>query len=250
MELLCKDENKLNEFDKKIQDKKGSLNDIFLKYEKDIDSNFDNVLKNIQDIQSDITEKIGGNKYFSKSSIDEIKERINNENIEDKIKEQINTLEKVLDSLKQELIYEFIGILSDLLNNSEKFQNSFINIFSKIENKDYSLLRMSRYFFLASIPLSAFLITIPIIPIVLPLLYRFRANTLKINDYFDDIRNNVNKYKIQFKKEMKNIKIKFIDELNNLNVLSKNEIKFLKRINYLDKFDFFINSINDNNYPN
>ena len=242
IDSFCSDKNKINELFNEIKDKKELLNKILENYKNDVNLIFEEHLKNIQDIESDVIKKI---KVDTKKEVDEIIK----ENAKDKIKELIQTLRFAIDALKEDIIYDFNNIISDLLNNSKEFTYSFFSIISRFENGDFSFyFRKIINSIIISIPLLHYIISVfqDIYFLITP---QYLKKKKVINSYFDDVREDINKEKYKFIDLLENIKQEFIKELDKLIILSKEEIQYLNIINFNTNFETLRKSIIDeNNY--
>ena len=241
IDSFCSDKNKINELFNEIKDKKELLNKILENYKNDVNLIFEEHLKNIQDIESDVIKKIKVDTIFS---INEMKEIIE-ENAKDKIKELIQTLRFAIDALKEDIIYDFNNIISDLLNNSKEFTYSFFSIISRFENGDFSF-----YFRKIINKEIIILFLFPIISLFQNIRFlRYLKKIKVINSFFDDVREDINKEKYKFIDLLENIKQEFIKELDKLIILSKEEIQYLNIINFNTNFETLRKSIIDeNNY--
>ena len=63
-----------------------------------------------------------------------------------------------------------------------------------------------------------------------------RFNRARLDDYFNDIRKDLNEYKNIYKDKIKSIKKKFIENLDNLKAISLKEIEYLNERNFHEKF--------------
>ena len=236
IDSFCSDKNKINELFNEIKDKKELLNKILENYKNDVNLIFEEHLKNIQDIESDVIKKI---KVDTKKEVEEIIE----ENAKDKIKELIQTLRFAIDALKEDIIYDFNNIISDLLNNPKEFTYSFFSIISRFENGVFPFRKIIN-------------IIIPLEKIYYLIISFFQKKHFlqylkkkKINSYFDDVREDINKEKYKFIDLLENIKQEFIKELDKLIILSKEEIQYLNNIKFKTNFETLRKSIIDeNNY--
>jgi hypothetical protein len=236
LDSLCLDKNKLNHFHNKITERKKLIETIYKKRDNDIKKKFEEVLKDINKIEIDITNKFPIN-LFSVKSDDEIKNFIKKEKIEKIIYETIkNKLTNKLDSLMEEFIKENLSIISSILETNQ-FYNLFTNLALNFQIEDFktNLSKMKLYFFL-----SIFELFVPPVGFLLFLSSNafnyFASNRLRLADYFKDIRNNLDVCQKNYEKKIKNIKEKFIAELDNLQSVSKKEIEYLIKRNFHSNF--------------
>ena len=133
IDSLCLDTNKINLFHNRINKSKDLLKKIYENRDSQIDYKFQEILQNINSIQSDITTKFQPNKFsFKIKSEEEIKNFIKKEKIEIMLSELINNLTNNLNSLIEEFVKENLSIISNLLEANE-YDNLFINLSLKFQ---------------------------------------------------------------------------------------------------------------------
>ena len=227
LDSLCLDKNKLNHFHNKIKESKKLIEAIYKKRYNDIKRQFEEILKNINKIEIDITKKF---QFSFKIKTDkEIKNFIKKEKVEKIIYETIkNKLTNKLDSLVEEFIKDNLSIISGIIETNQ-FNNLFKNLALNFQIADFktNILKMELRFFLTSLvsPFGA-----PFgIPLFLALnVYNYLTfNSVRLADYFNDIRKNLDTCQRNYKNKIKNIKGEFIEELDSLQSISENEIDYL-----------------------
>ena len=73
---------------------------------------------------------------------------------------------------------------------------------------------------------------------------RYKSNDKKISDYFEKVKSEINRIKQRYIRGINDKKKEFLLNLDNSKTISDEEIKFLKRENYQEKFKKFLNKLN------
>ena len=139
-----------------------------------------------------------------------------------------------MDSLVEEFIKDNLSIISGILETNQ-FNNLFTNLALNFQIADFktNILKMELRFFLTSLvsPFGA-----PFgIPLFLALnVYNYLTfNSVRLADYFNDIRKNLDTCQRNYKNKIKNKKGEFIEELDSLQSISENEIDYLMGKNFI-----------------
>ena len=194
---------------------------------------------------------MGASKLVTTKTRSVIIKFIKKEKVELKIKELLNKLVLQLNLLKNEFIKEDILIISDVLENSEKFENIFGGILQNFQMENYFKKSFKKNILATSLFAIGIIISfIPILEVVGgiiagigELIFFYNPDTLKIDDYFNYYIKNIVNYKNLYKKELKNIMKKFMQELNNLEAYSKNEIEYLINRDFHSNFNNLVEDI-------
>ena len=250
IDSLCLDINKINQLKSKIKEKNKILDFKYKDYEEKFNDYFRLIFDKIKQVQSKITKKINANKFISTKSRKLIQNFIQKEKVYENCYELLNQTSKKLDSLKKEFLNENILIISDILDNSDRFEKLFDGILSKFQIRSYYKTTTKKYT-LAGILASIGIIMsfIPFLDVVgAPLfglgeLLFIYSDYLVIDDYFNDIRKSIENYKKFYINELKNIKEHFKMELNGLEEYSEEEIEYLKKRDFDSKFNILIRKI-------
>ena len=222
IDSLCSDENKIKIFNKNIEEKMKQLEEILINFNEKTDSIFNEKINYFNKIKEDIKKK----NFFTK----EIKEHLR-----EKIKEIVNNLEIILDSLKKDFCDDCQIIISDILydDNSTKILNLISNIINRFDLINFDNEKAS---YLSLIE--------KVWGIISHVLYFF----IRVGRYFNEINEYFQQLKKNYKDNLKIIKEKYKSELENFKEISINEINKLKNKNFQNNFLNLINSLNNENY--
>ena len=152
-----------------------------------------------------------------------------------------------MNSLIEEFVKENLSIISDLLETNE-FDNLLINLAIKFKIPNFKT-RWMKYFLknFSFMMLNSFYIFTPPLfflnVVGLTIINIALFNRVRLNDYFNDIRNDLDRYKNDYKNKIKIIKKKFIEELDNLEAISLKEIEYLNKRNFHLKFNTLMKKI-------
>ena len=261
IDSLCEDINKIDQLKFRINEKIQLLENKFKEYDIKVNSEFENLIENIKQIQSNINNKIHENKLINKiislKSREEIKQFLKKEKVENKIHELVKKLCTQLDSLKNEFLKDNLSIITDVLDNSEKFENLLSGLITKFKIESYYKKTSKKNTLAGALFIGGIIITtIPVLEVVGPiiavigeLLFLFyNPDSLKVDDYFNDAIKSIQDYKKKYIKELKNISEHLINDLHNLEAYSKEEFEYLKNRNFHFEFNHLIEIIDDYDY--
>ena len=262
IDSLCLDINKINQLKIKINEKVLLIESKFKEYDNKVNSYLEDLLEKIKQIHTDINEKINKNgpkiinKIIATTSREEIKQLIKKEKVEDKIHELVDKFRIQLDLLKNEFLKYNLLIISDLLDNSEKFEKLFAGFLLKFQIESYYKKTSKKNTLAAALFVGGLIISfIPILEIfgaiisgVGELLFFYNPDSFKADDYFNDAIKSIKDYKNKYIKQLRNIKDQFIHELHYLENYSKEEIEYLKNRDFHSNFNHLIEIIDNSDY--
>ena len=248
---LCSQEGKIEYYKKKIELKKQTIENEYKRIENVIKKKFDIKIKEIKtDYKEVLLTKI---KDELKLSVEEVKEKIKDLNIDEKLDNLINSLYKDLTKINLNFIYFCINEITSLLN-SKDFNDIVTGISKSFKDVDDSGLKKAFIIsggmalassFATSVSttalgltlslsmMGAFYMTIFFVPLFGAYLYsKWKSNTEKVNDYFNRIIKELNKNKESFLKSIKEKKDDFINQLVKKESISSKEINLLKEMNF------------------
>ena len=247
---LCSQEGKIEYYKKKIELKKQTIENEYKRIENVIKKKFDIKIKEIEtDYKEVLLTKI---KDERKLSVEEVKEKIKDLNIDEKLDNLINSLYKDLTKINLNFIYFCINEITSLLN-SKDFNNIVTGISKSFIGVDDSGLKKVFIIsggialassFATSISTTTLGLTLGVMGTVyagiifVPLLGVFiytmlkDNNTEKVNAYFNIIIKELNKNKESFLKSIKEKKDDFINQLVKKESISSKEINLLKELNF------------------
>jgi len=247
---LCSHEEKIEYFKKRIEMKKQTIENEYKRIENVIKKKFDNKIKEIEmDYKEALLSKI---KDEPKLSVKEVKEKIKDLNIDEKLDYLINSLYNELTKINLNFIYFCINEISSLLN-SEDFNMIMTNISKSFKDFDVSglikdTLIIGGIAFGSSLitsistttlgvtlgamgTLYCYFISLPLIGALI--YYKWKdTNSKKVNDYFNSVIKELNKNKESFLKSIKEKEDDFIEQLEKKESISSKEINLLKKLNF------------------
>ena len=259
---LCSQEGKIEYYKKRIEIKKQTIENEYKRIENIIKKKFDIKIKEIEtNYKEDLNSKLKDEK---KLSVEEVKEKIQELNINEKLDNLINSLHNDLTKINLNFIYFCINEIASLLN-SKNFQDIISNISKSFKDYDDSSLKKASLIsgslmlgssIITSISTSTFGLTlgylgviysgIVFVPLIGAAIYYWwkDTNSEKINEYFDGIIKELNKIKGSFLKSIKEKKDDFIEQLEKKDSISSEEIKALKELNFPKNLDELIKLFN------
>ena len=261
---LCLNEERINDYKKNIEIKKGIIEKEYNEIVKIIENKFSDKLKIIDEYQNKALSSIISEEKLSK---EEIFENIKSLGIDKKINALMKNLDNEIKKIQFEFYYFCIKKITEILTELSSFQEILeivsVNYKKKIGKDAIVIGSISAGIFGISaiglgIATTAGVITFmtigalaggSILILALPglvqqLIKRNQSNKENIKDYFKDIKNNIDKIKKKYIDSTKIQKKGFLSELENSKGITLNEIRFLKNNNYQAKFkellDIFI----------
>ena len=218
IDKLCLNPEIMKLAQENIEDKKQIIIQKYNEFIKKVENEFDGIIEHLNEIKKKIIiiENTDAYKIIKEYKLDDIIDNLMNNVIN-----EINEMNS--------FYYEFcFNQISELFEN----EGNFIKILQFIVNVGEIQHSLFEKFFLINIKIISFFLV-------------GNDNEYQLKMFFEEKEEKILKHKKEYTKEIEKRKDIFINELDNLNNISIEEIHYLKKIKFNEKFQQFINYIDN-----